>query len=1096
MEVSTEALKMDATPSEAALPHSHGNAAELDGKGPGAASSERRGNSSAVEQEELVTLTAKESSAGDTLAGESLGRSGGCEPAASAATKHTIVTFDSVPAASRAPHFSDSSKRLDNIANVIGGSEATRTHSLRTAPAEAMRRSTGHREEDSEDPAYQGARAFLYAASVSHPTHLPAAAGQAGATILSTHSHLPPKRQGDAGSKTATAAPEEDKAAYRNAALPEATVVPAEAEAAQLVDAKRFHGLGAARAILAEEKDNLPGFADAENIAIHDEIRAKQLAVFRRETATGQKAERVQMMRQHLQQLRAEILQLESLACAKASHITSEKHMEGVALRQISKLRGEMRQRQQQEQQIQNRLTGLQLDIVRGQELIDCFKLRMKWNEDELAQWRSAALQKEEDLRIIGDFKRQDDARAAELMTQTQRVSIEVAEARKRLREEETSARAARAELQRSLEQFSEQQKDRALLITQGETAVQAMWKADNRIARSTKTFEKVQEAVNQQLKKLASARGFAMREKTQNKTLQEEISRVEQQLDNAREQYASAAAAASQLAEQVAGLKGQLSAAATRGKAAKRQLAELHESLAGQQQRLEALRRKKETAEKRLKKEKDNFRSAGEAGEASEVFHLQAAARLHQLQQRIKTSRDSLLAVSQSLAEEKATLKRKRGGLSSSKNALKSLQAQLQQQEAERSRQQELLYSIDFQCQAMQRRLSLASGYKTAAETKALQKRIKELQAESTLQQEEHSALSAQVKHIEGELRLGNRSLMRVDAEDSRCSSSVGEVRLACTSIDREMQIVLKEKEELVLAESLKKLEVNKLHEEVEACADASLEAENRKLQQQLHAQEALGAADTDLDAAKGQLRAVEEERHKLAKEALERRAKLAGLESRYENIVQSSQPAEGAGRSQAYYLIRAGQEREELQRLSAALHRRLQTATAEVEGLEATVRDVRLCNSRLRSKLQEENEALSALKWAKEEKESALFLRKHMMFTHHQQIEALKKAIEVEQKCFQDARNIHQGVLEELAAAEKERKQLESRSGALDEKLKRTLQQLRKLQNSIHERRTAVYVASESQQGNVFELCNMEMKYHAESIEALLQGLYTTIG
>lgn len=53
-------------------------------------------------------------------------------------------------------------------------------------------------------------------------------------------------------------------------------------------------------------------------------------------------------------------------------------------------------------------------------------------------------------------------------MAQAQRASTEVNEAKKRLQEEQTAARAARAELQRSLEYFAEQQKDRALLIAQG----------------------------------------------------------------------------------------------------------------------------------------------------------------------------------------------------------------------------------------------------------------------------------------------------------------------------------------------------------------------------------------------------------------------------------------------------------------------------------------------------------------------------------------------------------------------------------------------------------------------------------------------------
>ena len=45
------------------------------------------------------------------------------------------------------------------------------------------------------------------------------------------------------------------------------------------------------------------------------------------------------------------------------------------------------------------------------------------------------------------------------------------------------------------------------------------------------------------------------------------------------------------------------------------------------------------------------------------------------------------------------------------------------------------------------------------------------------------------------------------------------------------------------------------KLYEDLEACADASLEAENRKLQQRLNAQEAIAALEAELDSVRGQL-------------------------------------------------------------------------------------------------------------------------------------------------------------------------------------------------------------------------------------------------
>ena len=56
---------------------------------------------------------------------------------------------------------------------------------------------------------------------------------------------------------------------------------------------------------------------------------------------------------------------------------------------------------------------------------------------------------------------------------------------------------------------------------------------------------------------------------------------------------------------------------------------------------------------------------------------------------------------------------------------------------------------------------------------------------------------------------RKAQRTLARVDEEDNRCANNVGDIRLACASFDRELQTIVKQKEKLVLAESLRKLEV-----------------------------------------------------------------------------------------------------------------------------------------------------------------------------------------------------------------------------------------------------------------------------------------------
>lgn len=92
------------------------------------------------------------------------------------------------------------------------------------------------------------------------------------------------------------------------------------------------------------------------------------------------------------------------------------------------------------------------------------------------------------------------------------------------------------------------------------------------------------------------------------------------------------------------------------------------------------------------------------------------------------------------------------------------------------------------------------------------------------------------------------------------------------------------------------------------------------------------------------------------------------------------------------------------------------MQSASAEVEGLQATLKDVRLCNTRLRSKLQQQSGVLRTLREKKAEKESALFLRKHLAFTQQQKIAALRDAVAAEENRLRSVKEAHTEVVGKL--------------------------------------------------------------------------------
>lgn len=73
---------------------------------------------------------------------------------------------------------------------------------------------------------------------------------------------------------------------------------------------------------------------------------------------------------------------------------------------------------------------------------------------------------------------------------------------------------------------------------------------------------------------------------------------------------------------------------------------------------------------------------------------------------------------------------------------------------------------------------------------------------------------------------------------------------------------------------------------------------------------------------------------------------------------------------------------------------------------------------------------------------------------------------------------------------------RRLESESTSLDEKLQRAMQQMHKLQRSIQQRRSATTAASPNPPLLEGDVCNAEMQCHAETLKALLDGLYKAIG
>ena len=161
------------------------------------------------------------------------------------------------------------------------------------------------------------------------------------------------------------------------------------------------------------------------------------------------------------------------------------------------------------------------------------------------------------------------------------------------------------------------------------------------------------------------------------------------------------------------------------------------------------------------------------------------------------------------------------------------------------------------------------------------------------------------------------------------------------------------KSKEEKMVAHDLLALDARRVREALNARVDEVFGLENRKLQLQLSVEERRHEVEIHRDVLRAQLKASQEECHRVTLELRERAARVDRLAAKYDVVVARVKAADGEEHSQAYYIIKAAQEREDLQRTGDELDAAIQKADKEVRALEAALAKMGGANDRFRQSL-----------------------------------------------------------------------------------------------------------------------------------------------
>ncbi|KAK9843212.1 hypothetical protein WJX74_008779 [Apatococcus lobatus] len=696
---------------------------------------------------------------------------------------------------------------------------------------------------------------------------------------------------------------------------------------------------GNAQEHTAVARSYLPAFASQENRQLDEDVRNLELQLQRTDVDIKGTDQRIQGMAEHLQDVQSELKYMHQRYDGKKKELETEDHLKKISSREQGRFENDVDKLKREQTELSNKQRILQTNIVRGNEQMEQFKLVMNWNQEEFEQWDAASKQKEDDNMALEKYARQDEARIKDLTLTLEKTSKEAQTRKRELESEITETQAAQTELDAVAEDFRRLHVERQALLSQAEAAMANLRKRDEdirsaglRFASTKDRLEGLKQALDVQAEGLT--RNQEANQRTENQVdgmdrekgrlreaYQTEQQRLSQVLDDVELVKNTLGKTSDDLAHQTS-TNGQLRVHNTQKRS---ELEKLEKQFKIADQKLSSEGRQLDTLEHKVER-LDNMREAEE----------QKLASLEQQMKRLKTEQFKKGQVLFGLREQEKELSSElSGGQAQSKN----LGSKLNQLGDEAMKQEESLYQVEFQLQMMERKVAHAKGARSDEETKALHTRISQQTEILEHVNNEHILLTAQLKRAEDDLGHARRKSTDNIKERNRMEDAITALHLEAELTLRSIKHAVKEKEGKMVEADVLAVELKRLRLALSAHADKVFGLEHRKSQLRLGMEERLHQIQLHKEALQAELKLVREDLHRVSLELGERTQRAEKLHAKFDIIAGSQTGPDGEVHSQAYFVVKAAQEREELQRQGDQLNKDVQRAETEVAGLQAAL-------------------------------------------------------------------------------------------------------------------------------------------------------------
>ncbi|NWX98318.1 CCD39 protein, partial [Nothoprocta ornata] len=705
--------------------------------------------------------------------------------------------------------------------------------------------------------------------------------------------------------------------------------------------------------------------ANAENRALEEELQKMQKEKVNLQNQLTDTEERTAAMTSHLKNVRQEFSFTQSLYKARANEIVTEQHFKALAERECGRLKSEIKRLEDEILFLREKKNSQENNISKTTKKLEDLRQQLNCDEEVLESWIKESNRQDNDAMTIQKYAQRDEEKLGALTLQVEKLTMQANQKHRALDNELTETITAQIELDKTAEDFRRVHRERQEVIRQWENAIEQMQRRDQQIDHCAMLITEIKQEMREKETVLKEKTSFLINETVNNVEYEKAISSAEREATSLRNEYQSQDTYRVQLQDELNTLKCTVARTTSDLESSRIQASNLKKEIQNKLSRLASLNEQNASLSNKLKLVTEKTMTSEEKALRMEEILKEEEKIVKEKETEMKHLKDLHFKKTQELNVEKEKEKSVVAEIEGSQTALKNLNSRLRKLDADALRQQEIMYKQDFYIQQVERRLSRLEGEVNVDEKQVLEAKVAELKKTLEEKKNTYNILHGQHKKLQNDLQFIKRAMDKTGEETNDVMIKINELNLYNEKSDQELKKAKATKQEMMVEENLLKLELKRLQDTLSNKAEKVLTLEKEKLKLKTAIAERTEEIKIHKAMMDSQIKLVDQERQRVSAELQDRLNKIDKLRSRYEILTVVMMPPEGEEeKTQAYYVIKAAQEKETLQREGDHLDAKICKAEKEIVALENTLRVLNNCNSNYRNSFKEVTETSEEFK------------------------------------------------------------------------------------------------------------------------------------